>query len=158
MSKAAYERGCFIKSFDCQEEQGIGLEASGVRHNMAGDDFCLVTVLEASSSAYSQIALLQPPSLLPCVFSSSVHPFSVGASGFPSTDLLSHFPQGPSPTTPLQDFCAKAHLACNSSLPPTLCSHCIFLAAYWMLPVGNPTGSSRIQSTTLSINLLFLPD
>ena len=75
-----------------------------------------VTLLEASSSARSQIALLQPPSLPLCVFSSSVHPFSVGASGFPSTDLLSHFPQGPSPTP--QDFCAEVLLVCDSSLPP----------------------------------------
>ena len=40
LSKGADERGCFIKSSDCQEEQGIDLEASGVRHNVAGDDFC----------------------------------------------------------------------------------------------------------------------
>lgn len=115
MSTGADERERFIKSSDCKEEQGIDLEASGVRHNVAGDDFCLVTLLEASSSTCSQIALLQPPLLPPCVFS-SVHPFSVGASGFLSTDLLLHFPQGPSPSP--QDLCAEVLLVCNSSLPP----------------------------------------
>lgn len=86
--------------------------------------------LEASSFTLFPQVHCSAPASPPCVFS-SVHPFSVWASGFLSQTC---FYTSPDPPPSPQDFCAEVLLVCNSSLPP-LCSHCIFLAVYWMLPV-----------------------
>lgn len=91
---------------------------------MAGDDFCLVTLLEASSLFGLFPDCTAPAPLLPPRVFSSVHPFSVSSVSVHRLAFTSP-PGDPHPAPKI--LCAEVLLVCNSSLPPTLCSHCIFL-------------------------------